>query len=63
MPSDIEQSYLEQGYRLPDELSWDIVERHRRRWDIGPIYVPIAIGGGCIVWGVPIIDGKHLKHP
>lgn len=63
MLTDIEQSYLDQGYVLPRELSWDMVAERRARWDIPEIFVPIAIGGGCIGWGVPHRDGEPLKHP
>lgn len=61
MPSAIEQAYVEQGYRHPGELNWDAVERHRAAWDIDPILVPVAVGPGCIGWGVPFIDGKPLS--
>ena len=63
MPSEIEQSYVEQGYRLPDRLTWEVVEASRRRWGIDPIMVPVVVAPGCVGWGVPFIDGKPLKHP
>jgi hypothetical protein len=63
MPTDIERSYLEQGYCLPSSLTWDRVAELRARWDISPIFVPLALAPGCIGWGVPFIDGRPLKHP
>jgi hypothetical protein len=63
MPSAIEQAYVEQGYRLPGKLTWDDVERHRTAWDIDAILVPVAVGPGCIGWGVPFIDDTPLTHP
>jgi hypothetical protein len=63
MPTDIEKSYLEQGYVLPEPLTWARVDEARRRWDIAPIFVPLAIRPGCIGWGVPFVDGRPLKHP
>jgi hypothetical protein len=63
MPTDIERSYLEQGYRLPEGLTWDMVDERRARWGIRPVMVPVAVGPGCLGWGVPVIDGKPLTHP
>jgi hypothetical protein len=63
MPSEIEHDYVEQGYRLPDGLTWQAVEASRSKWGIDPILVPVAVAPGCIGWGVPFIDGKPLKHP
>jgi len=63
MPTDIERSYLEQGYRLPAGLSWTMVAERRARWDIPGIFVPIAVAPGCLGWGVPHIGGVPLKHP
>jgi len=63
MLTDIECSYLDQGYRLPDGLTWAMVAEHRARWDIAPIFVPLAVAPGCIGWGVPHIDGRPLRHP
>lgn len=64
MPTGIELSYLEQGYTLPEGMSWADVDARRMHWDIDPIFVPIArVPGACIGWGVPFIDGKPLKHP
>lgn len=64
MPTDIERSYLDRGYILPDGMTWTQVAEHRARWAIDPIHVPIARRPGlCIGWGVPIVYGKHLEHP
>lgn len=63
MPTRIEQSYLDQGYRLPDGLTWAMVASARARWTVNPIFVPIAVAPGCVGWGVPFVDGKPLKHP
>jgi hypothetical protein len=63
MPTDIELSYLEQGYQLPDGLDWARVAALRARRDIDPIFVPLTLSPGCIGWGVPFVDGRHLRHP
>ena len=63
MPTAIEQAYLDQGYVLPEPLTWEQVAERRTRWRIDPIYVPVAIAPGCLAWGVPFIDGKPLEHP
>src|SRR6476469_3338143 len=41
MPTAIERSYVEQGYRLPEGLTWDMVAERRARWDIAGIFVPV----------------------
>ena len=63
MPTEIEQSYIDQGWQLPEGLTWERVEALRRHWDIEPIFVPEVVGHRCIGWGVPFINGKPLKHP
>lgn len=63
MPTDIERFYVEQGYRLPDGLSWKIVAELRARWAVADIFVPIAVAPGCIGWGVPHVRGVPLRHP
>ncbi|MGE5564281.1 MAG: hypothetical protein ACM3ZV_13390 [Bacillota bacterium] len=63
MPNSIERSYVEQGYSLPDRLDWDEVATLRRAWYIPQIFVPLAVGGGCIGWGVPYVRGMPLEHP
>ena len=63
MLSEIELSYVEQGYRLPPGLSWADVARHRARWTIDPLFVPLAVASGCIGWGVPFAGGEPLRHP
>jgi len=63
MPTDIEQAYIDQGYRLPEGLTWPHIGRLRRKWDVAAIFVPIAKSPGGIGWGVPFIDGQPLRHP
>ena len=63
MPTETERSYLEQGYRLPERLTWEMVAERRVRWAIAEIFVPVAVAPGCIGWGVPHIRGVPLKHP
>jgi len=63
MPTAIEQSYLDQGYVLPEPLTWDDVAQMRTRSEVEPILVPLGFAPGCLAWGVPIVEGKHLKHP
>lgn len=62
VPTAIERSYIEQGYRLPEGLTWDLVATGRARWDVDPVLVPVAHGCGCIGWGVPFVDGRPLRH-
>lgn len=63
MPTAIERAYLDQGYALPEGLSWDKVAERRERWDIPDIFVPLAVAPGCLGWGVPHVGGVPLKHP
>ena len=63
MPTPIEQSYLDQGYRLPEGVTWEMVEKRRARWAIADIYVPVAVAPGCLGWGVPYIGAEPLEHP
>ena len=63
MPTEIERSYLEQGYRLPEGLTWDMVAQRRARWAIDDIFVAVAVAPGCVGWGVPHIGGIPLRHP
>jgi hypothetical protein len=63
MPTPIEQSYLDQGYVLPEPLTWADVAELRARWEVDAIFVPLGFAPGCLAWGVPIDDGRHLKHP
>lgn len=48
MPTPIERSYLMQGYRLPDGLTWKMVAERRALWGISPIFVPVAVAPGCV---------------
>lgn len=58
-----EESYVAQGYVPPDNLPWDSISESRKRWSIPDHLVPVAICDGTAwAWGVPIINGKFLKH-
>ena len=59
----IERSYVDQGYSLPEGFTWDMVAERRVRWDIDPIFVPVAVAPGCVGWGVPHLHGVPLEHP
>jgi hypothetical protein len=61
--SEIEQAYVDQGYRLPEGLSWQAVQASRAKWAVEQILVPVAVAPGCVGWGAPFIDGRPLKHP
>ncbi len=63
MPTDIEQGYVDQGYRLPEGLTWEQVAASRKRWGVNAVFVPLACGPGCVGRGVPFVDGRPLKHP
>ncbi len=58
----IEQGYVAQGYELPAGYTWEGVAAYRRENAIGKIYVPVAVGGRCCAWGVPMKDGEFLSH-
>jgi hypothetical protein len=65
MPTKIEAGYVEQGYKLPAQFigGWGQVAELRARYDIDPIYVPVAGGYGTIAWGVPIAaNGRFMRH-
>lgn len=57
----IEKSYVEQGYTLPKNITWDMVATERARLDIAHYMVPVALAAGCCAWSVPHVDGKPLK--
>jgi len=61
MPTDIERAYLEQGNRLPEGLSWELVAERRQSWGIDPVLVPLAVAPGCVGWGVPFVGAKPLR--
>jgi hypothetical protein len=63
MRNEIEQGYIDQGYVLPEGLTWEKVDALRERWGVNPLLVPEVIGRGCIGWGVPFVYGKPMKHP
>jgi hypothetical protein len=63
MPTEIELSYEQQGYRLPPGFTWAMVAERRASWDIAAIFVPVAVAPGCVGWGVPHVNGAPLKHP
>jgi hypothetical protein len=63
MPTDIKRAYQEQGYSFPVGLTWDMVAERRERWAIPDILVSIAVGPGCLGWGVPYVAGRPLEHP
>jgi hypothetical protein len=63
MSTEIDQGYVDQGYRLPDGTTWERVDALRRRWGVNPLLVPEVVAGGCVGWGVPSKDGRPMKHP
>jgi hypothetical protein len=63
MTTPIARSYVKQGYRLPEGLTWDMVAERRARWSIRDIFVPVAVAPGCMGWAVPHVGGVPLKHP
>lgn len=40
MRGKLEQGYFDQGYRLPEGLSWERVVALRDRWGVNPLLVP-----------------------
>jgi hypothetical protein len=63
MPTDIELSCVEQGYELPQGLTWEMVAERPAPWVIPGIFVPVTAAPGCLGWGVPDIRGVPLGHP
>ena len=64
VPSDIERGYVEQGYRLPEGYTWEIVHQARERYGTPDFMVPVAIVPGKVTaWGVPWKNGKPLRRP
>ena len=63
MRSEIEQGYIDQGYTLPEGMTWERVDELRARWGVNPLLVPEVVAGGCVGWGVPCVDGKPMRHP
>lgn len=63
MPTDIERSYLLQGYRLHEDRNSEMVAERRARWAIAEIHVPVALEPGCVGWGAPNVRGLPLEHP
>lgn len=62
MPTKIEQGYIDQGFTLPDGMTWERVAKMRTEYEVGDIYVPIGPGPGCWTWGVPMRDGEFMAH-
>lgn len=57
-----ERMYVEQGYALPQGMTWNQVHDARQEHNLREIDVPLALAG-CIAWGVPFSwDGKYLQH-
>ena len=46
--------YVEQGYELPEGMTWEGVEAHRQQHGIDPRMVPVARAPGVFAWGVPL---------
>ena len=57
----IERGYVEQGYSLPDGITWDMVNASRVKYSTPDYMVPVATASGCCAWAVPYINGKPLK--
>jgi len=62
MPTNIELSCLNQGYSLPRGLTSAMVAERLMNWGVHPSFVPIGVAPGCVGWGIPLVDGKALKH-
>jgi hypothetical protein len=63
MPTDIERSCEEHGFRLPEDPIWEIVAEQPARWAIGDICVPVGVALGCLAWGVPYNGGVSPGRP
>lgn len=62
MPTKIERFYLEQGCRLPEGLTWEMVAERRVRSATADIFVPLAVARGCVGWGVPHLRCVPPRH-
>jgi hypothetical protein len=58
----IERGYVLQGWKVPNGWTTDRIALERAQYEVDEIYVPIASAHGIIAWGVPIIEGKPLRH-
>lgn len=61
--SPIEGLYVQQGYTLPAGWTWLRTAQHRAVYKTPGHMVPLAVGGGAVAWGVPMIDGRFLLYP
>jgi len=51
------------GYDLPKGWTWETVSEQRAAWEIAPIYLPLVNAAGvATVWGVPMINGRPVRH-
>lgn len=55
------KNYQEQGYELPDGWTAALVVSAQRHNDIPAQYMPLAVAGGAVAWGVPMVGGRYLK--
>lgn len=62
-PTDIEQSYLDQGYIIVPPLTWSAIHDMRAHYSLRDIDVPLVCTHGIVGWGVPMVNGKPLTHP
>jgi hypothetical protein len=46
--------YVEQGYELPEGMTWEIVDAHRQQHGLDPRMVPVARAHGVLAWAVPL---------
>jgi len=55
--------YRAQGYQFPEGWTEADVLREQKRLHMEHIYVPVCVVPGVVGWGVPMVDGKYMKHP
>ncbi|MCB0252145.1 MAG: hypothetical protein KDI55_00265 [Anaerolineae bacterium] len=61
-PTPIERAYVEQGYSLPNGMTWADVHAARSKHAIDNTLVPVAHGRGCTAWAIPFKTGSDGRR-
>ncbi len=59
-------SYIAQGYEIPEGYTAESIGELQAKWDIRPEHVPLCSVADrqrkVLAWGVPMQDGLYLRH-